>query len=112
MFLHYKSTDSRGEDGDFAAKVAEVEKADAVLSELADDFDVVMVTGDHSTPSLMRSHSWHPVPLMIASDRCRAQGDAGFGERACAQGALGQIRSCDIMPLVLAHAGRLRKFGA
>jgi 2,3-bisphosphoglycerate-independent phosphoglycerate mutase len=112
VFLHYKSTDSRGEDGDFDAKVAEVEKADSVLSELVDDFDVVMVSGDHSTPSLMRSHSWHPVPLLIASDRCRAQADASFGERACAQGSLGHVRSCDIMPLLLAHAGRLRKFGA
>jgi len=112
VFLHYKSTDSRGEDGDFDAKVAEIEKADGVLARLVDKFDVVMVTGDHSTPSSMRAHSWHPVPLLIASDDCRANGSDGFGERACTQGALGHVRSNEIMPLVLAHARRLKKFGA
>lgn len=112
VFLHYKSTDSRGEDGDFDAKVAEIEKADGVLAQLAEQFDVVMVTGDHSTPSKMRAHSWHPVPLLIASDNCRVGGGSGFGELACAQGALGHVRSSEIMPLVLAHAGRFRKFGA
>lgn len=112
VFLHYKSTDSRGEDGDFDAKVAEIEKADGMLARLVEEFDVVMVTGDHSTPSSMRSHSWHPVPLLIASENCRAHGREGFGERACAQGALGHVRSNEILPLVLAHAGRLKKFGA
>jgi len=112
VFLHYKSTDSRGEDGDFDAKVAEIEKADGALARLVKEFDVVMVTGDHSTPSSMRAHSWHPVPLLIASENCRASSGGGFGERACAQGALGHVRSNEIMPLVLAHAGRLKKFGA
>jgi len=112
VFLHYKSIDSRGEDGDFDAKVHEIEKADGVLARLVEKFDVVMVTGDHSTPSSMRAHSWHPVPLLIVGENCRASGGSGFGERACAQGALGHVRSNEIMPLVLAHAGRLRKFGA
>jgi 2,3-bisphosphoglycerate-independent phosphoglycerate mutase len=111
VFLHYKSTDSRGEDGDFDGKVAEIEKADALLAEVAADFDVVMVTGDHSTPSRMRAHSWHPVPLLIASGNSRAAGGA-FGERACAQGGLGHVRACDVLALVLAHAGKLAKFGA
>ncbi len=111
VFLHYKSTDSRGEDGDYDGKVAEIEKADALLAGLRTDFDVIMVTGDHSTPSHMRAHSWHPVPLLIHSDRAR-QDRCAFGERACRQGSLGSVRSMDVLPLVLAHAGRLRKFGA
>jgi 2,3-bisphosphoglycerate-independent phosphoglycerate mutase len=112
VFLHYKATDSRGEDGDFDGKVAEIERADGVLAAVADEFDVVMVTGDHSTPSSMRAHSWHPVPILIRGSRCRPQQGDGFGERACVGGSLGQIRSQDVLPLVLAHAGRLRKFGA
>lgn len=111
IFLHFKATDSRGEDGDFEGKVAEIEKADALLARLRASFDVTMVTGDHSTPARMRSHSWHPVPLLIHSDQARGS-EGGFGERACAQGSLGHVRSIDILPLVLAHAGRLRKFGA
>ena len=98
--------------GEIETVEAEIEKADGVLARLVDEFDVVMVTGDHSTPSSMRAHSWHPVPLLIASENCRANGSEGFGERACAQGALGRVRADEIMPLVLAHAGRLRKFGA
>lgn len=112
VFLHYKATDSRGEDGDYDAKVAEIERADTVLARVADDFDVIMVTGDHSTPWSMRAHSWHPVPILIHGSRCRAQEIESFGERACVRGSLGQIASTDIMPLVMAQAGRLKKFGA
>ncbi|NKB90170.1 MAG: 2,3-bisphosphoglycerate-independent phosphoglycerate mutase [Acidobacteria bacterium] len=112
VFLHYKSTDSKGEDGDFDAKVAEVEKADGVIGRLVEDFDVVMVTGDHSTPSRMSAHSWHPVPLLIAGPDARSQNHPGFGERECVGGSLGHVSASDVLPLVLAHAGRLRKFGA
>lgn len=112
VFLHYKATDSRGEDGDYDAKVAEIERADGVLAEVASGFDVIMVTGDHSTPASMRAHSWHPVPLLIHGSRCRRHDAEIFGERACLRGSLGQVRSVDILPLVLAQAGRLKKFGA
>ena len=112
VFLHFKATDSRGEDGDFDGKVAAIEAADRLLAEVRDGFDVIMVTGDHSTPCRLRAHSWHPVPLLIWSDRCRRHGAETFGERACLAGSLGQLRSIDVLPLVLAHAGRLAKFGA
>ncbi|MEN8375907.1 MAG: 2,3-bisphosphoglycerate-independent phosphoglycerate mutase [Gemmatimonadota bacterium] len=111
-FLHFKHTDSRGEDGDFAAKVAAIEAIDALLPDLEDlDPDVIVVTGDHSTPAVMASHSWHPVPLLIASQWCRG-GTSGFGERACLAGEIGTIAGRNIMALALAHARRLRKFGA
>lgn len=112
VYVHYKPTDSRGEDGDFEAKVAEIEKADALAAALLEDaYDVVMVTGDHSTPAVLASHSWHPVPVLIWGGACRGTAPA-FNERACLQGELGSIRSLDVLPLVLAHAGRLGKFGA
>lgn len=112
VFLHYKATDSRGEDGDHAGKVAAIEEADALLSGLVRDFDVVMVTGDHSTPWSMRSHSWHPVPVLVWGGPSRAHPASSFGEGECARGSLGRIASIDILPLVLAHADRLKKFGA
>jgi 2,3-bisphosphoglycerate-independent phosphoglycerate mutase len=114
FFVHYKYTDSTGEDGNFVKKVEMIEALDAVLPKLlALQPDVLVVTGDHSTPSRMRSHSFHPVPLLIwAPATSRPDPVTTFGERACIQGGLGQILARQIMPLALAHAGRLQKFGA
>jgi 2,3-bisphosphoglycerate-independent phosphoglycerate mutase len=114
VYVHYKTTDSRGEDGDFDAKVLEIEAADRLAERLLEnDFDVVMVTGDHSTPAVMQRHSWHPVPVLISGGPCRANaGENVFGETACLQGALGTFPSMDLLPQVLAQAGRLGKFGA
>lgn len=112
-FIHFKATDSRGEDGDFGAKVAAIEAIDALIPEIENlEPEVIVVTGDHSTPSVMRSHSWHPVPLLIAADRVRGDSGVAFGERTCLRGELGIIAGTDILPLALAHAGRLAKFGA
>jgi 2,3-bisphosphoglycerate-independent phosphoglycerate mutase len=112
-FIHFKAMDSRGEDGDFDAKVAAIEAVDALFPKLtALDADVLIVTGDHSTPALWRAHSWHPVPILIASKWCRWSADATFGERACRTGELGTFPASSIMTLALAHAGRLAKFGA
>ena len=114
FFLHYKDTDSRGEDGDFRAKVGEIEKLDASIGSvrcLAPD--VMMVTGDHSTPSRLRSHSWHPVPLVMTSEACRVDGCTRFGETECGErGGLGHFEAKHLMTLAMAHAGRLAKYGA
>ncbi len=112
-FVHFKYTDSRGEDGDFDAKVAEIEAIDALVPGVeALEPDVIVVTGDHSTPARYRAHSWHPVPTMIVSPWCRPADVDEFGERACARGELGVFEAKHLMTLALAHAGRLAKFGA
>ena len=113
FYLHVKKTDSYGEDGDFGAKVGVIEEFDSLLPEIMGlGVDVLAVTGDHSTPAAMKSHSWHPVPLLISSEYCRGGGMEGFSESSCLSGDLGIIKATEIMPLLLAHAGRLRKFGA
>jgi 2,3-bisphosphoglycerate-independent phosphoglycerate mutase len=114
FFVHIKKTDSYGEDGDFDKKAHEIEKVDALLPRiLALDPSVLIITGDHSTPSAMRRHSWHPVPVLFHAKMCRPDGIKSFGERACAQGGLGvSFPAYELMPLALAHAGRLEKFGA
>jgi 2,3-bisphosphoglycerate-independent phosphoglycerate mutase len=113
FYLHVKKTDSAGEDGDFARKAHVIEELDAQLPRLmALQPDVVIVSGDHSTPARLKSHSWHPVPVMLYSKYARTDGIAEFGERACARGSLGHVRSKDLMPIALANAGRLTKFGA
>lgn len=112
VFVHFKAPDARGEDGDFPGKVAAIERIDALIPEfLACDPDVVLVTGDHATPALYGAHSWHSVPVLLASRWARPTGGA-FGETSCREGDLGQMAGKDLMSLALAHAGRLTKFGA
>jgi len=114
FFLHVKHGDSAGEDGDFEAKVEVIEKVDRELPRLlALDPAVVVVTGDHSTPASLRYHSWHPVPVLFWSRRCRPDRVRQFGERACLSGGLGpRFPAPELMALALANAGRLGKFGA
>jgi 2,3-bisphosphoglycerate-independent phosphoglycerate mutase len=113
FYLHVKQTDSRGEDGNFDAKVAVIEEVDQYLPQvLALKPDVLVVTGDHSTPAKMAGHSWHPLPLILHSKYCLIDAVKKFDEVSCLGGALGRMRSVDLMPLALANARRLTKFGA
>jgi len=113
FYLHVKKTDSYGEDGDFEAKAHLIEETDKQVERLmALQPDVVVVTGDHSTPALLKAHSWHPVPVLIWSKHCRADPAQGFNESECTKGALGRMPATDIMPIALANALRLTKYGA
>ncbi len=113
FFMHYKYTDSTGEDGNFPAKVSMIEKLDEVIPAIrALKPDVFIVTGDHSTPSKMKSHSWHPVPTLLVSDVCRSDEVTHFNERSCLRGGLGQFQAMHLMLLAMANAGRLGKYGA
>ena len=114
FFFHVKKTDSAGEDGDFERKVGVIEHVDEVVVPAIIDLDpdVIIVTGDHSTPAALKSHSWHPVPTLLWSRYCCWDGVKEFGERACGRGSLGVFPASDEMQLALGHALRLNKYGA
>lgn len=113
FYVHFKGTDRAGEDGDFDAKVAALEELDRRIPDiLALHPDVLIVTGDHSTPAVLKGHSWHPVPFLLSSRWSHAAGVKRFTERECAQGPLGTMRAVDLLPLAMAHALRFKKFGA
>jgi 2,3-bisphosphoglycerate-independent phosphoglycerate mutase len=113
FFVHFKYTDSRGEDGNFAEKVKMVEQFDAIVPRImALKPTVLVVTGDHSTPAKLASHSWHPVPVLLVADTCRPDGLQAFGEKYATSGGLGHFRGVELMPLAMAHAERIGKFGA
>lgn len=113
FYVHYKKTDSAGEDGKFEAKVAAIEALDKFIPRLAAlDPDVLVVTSDHSTPALLSGHSWHPNPFLLVSRTAGTDDVAAFTERACAKGILGRFRALYAMPLMLAHALKLKKYGA
>ena len=112
FFLHYKPADAAGEDGDFEGKVESLEHLDARIPRLLDlDIDTLVVAGDHSTPAIMGSHSWHPVPLMVKSPIYVGDGVGKFSERVCASGSIGRIPAVSVMTIALANAGKLQKFG-
>ncbi len=113
FFVHVKKTDSAGEDGDFERKVAIIEHVDELVPAILDlKPAVLIVTGDHSTPALLKSHSWHPVPTLLHSPYCRADQTDEFSERGCSRGALGRFPAMDLMPMAMANALRLTKYGA
>lgn len=113
FFLHVKKVDSYGEDGNFEGKCARIEEFDKLLPDILQmKFDVIMITGDHSTPALMKSHSWHPVPFLLKSPYVLGGLCNAFSERECVKGELGIFRTINLMPLALSNAGRLKKFGA
>jgi 2,3-bisphosphoglycerate-independent phosphoglycerate mutase len=113
FFLHFKYTDSTGEDGAFEQKVKRIEELDAALPRIEKlRPDVLIVTGDHSTPSLLKSHSWHPVPTVLAAATCRTDGLEKFSERDCLRGGFGIFPAKHLMLLAMAHALRFGKYGA
>ncbi len=113
FFVHIKGADSAGEDGDFNRKVNTIEQVDNELPGLLDmQPDVVVITGDHSTPAFLKGHSWHPVPVLLHSRWCRPDGVKQFSESACLSGGLGRFPAKYIMSLAMANALKLTKYGA
>ncbi|MGB8706526.1 MAG: 2,3-bisphosphoglycerate-independent phosphoglycerate mutase [Dehalococcoidia bacterium] len=113
FYVHVKNADSAGEDGDFKRKVSVIEQVDSALPQLLDlKPEVIIVTGDHSTPAMLKGHSWHPVPVLLYSQWCRSDDVKEFSESACISGGLGRLHATDVMPLAMANALKLTKFGA
>jgi len=113
VFAHFKYPDKAGEDGDLPAKVARIEEMDAALPALlAAEPDVLLITGDHSTPPTLKAHSWHPVPVLMKAPFLRGGDGRPFDEVACRAGQIGTIPAKELIPLAMAHAGKLDKFGA
>jgi 2,3-bisphosphoglycerate-independent phosphoglycerate mutase len=113
FFVHYKYTDTAGEDGDYDRKVEKLTEVDAAIPAIVDlGPDVLMVAGDHSTPATMAAHSWHPVPFMLRSKWARADSCESFNEGELTRGSLGTFPAKEALPLAMAHARRFRKYGA
>ncbi len=113
IFAHFKYTDKTGEDGELTGKIQRIEEMDAALPTLLEAKpDVLVITGDHSTPPSLKAHSWHPVPILLYGPSLRGSDGDKFDEITCRSGQIGTILAKELMPLAMAHAGKLEKFGA
>ncbi|MDD2573391.1 MAG: 2,3-bisphosphoglycerate-independent phosphoglycerate mutase [Bacillota bacterium] len=113
FFIHVKGTDQAGEDGEFLTKVDVIEKVDRALPILYEKRpNVLAITGDHSSPCPMYSHSWHPVPVLLNSQFSGTDDAVRFTENQCNIGGLGFFESRHLMTVLLANALRLDKYGA
>jgi 2,3-bisphosphoglycerate-independent phosphoglycerate mutase len=113
FYLHFKKPDTAGEDGNFKMKVKALEEIDRLLPSIVKvKSDVLVITGDHSTPAALKSHSWHPNPVLLYSEYTRPDGIRRFTERHCQKGQLGRFPAMDVIPLMLANGLKLKKFGA
>jgi 2,3-bisphosphoglycerate-independent phosphoglycerate mutase len=113
FYIHFKKTDSAGEDGDFKMKVKVLEEIDRVIPPILKlKPDVLVATGDHSTPALLKGHSWHPNPILLYSKYERPDKVRRFTERECQKGQLGRFPATGVLPLMLANGFKLKKFGA
>ena len=113
FFVHVKKTDSAGEDGDFDRKVKAIEEVDALIPRLVTlKPEVIVITGDHSTPAVLKGHSWHPVPVLLYSPSCRPDNITHFSEKSCISGGLGRFPARELILLMMAHAKKFTKFGA
>ncbi|MDI6642110.1 MAG: 2,3-bisphosphoglycerate-independent phosphoglycerate mutase [Elusimicrobiota bacterium] len=114
FYLHIKETDALGEDGNFSGKVKKLEEIDKILPEIVElKLDVLIITGDHSTPATLKGHSWHNVPFLLYSKNISySETLEKFTEKECLKGSLGIFPATSVMPLALANTGKLTKFGA
>ena len=113
FFIHFKYTDMYGEDGNFAAKRKAIEEVDAALPILLRQKpDVLVITGDHSTPCVMKGHSWHPQPVMLHSAFSGSDKLERFTDTGANAGSLGVFPAKYLIRLMQANARMLDKFGA
>ena len=112
FFIHVKGTDMAGEDGDFDGKVAVIEAVDRALPILLQKRPLVLaITGDHSTPVPLKSHSWHAQPVLLNSPVCGSDKLSRFTETCANRGSLGVFQSQYLIRLMMANAGLYGKFG-
>lgn len=113
VFLHVKSCDNAGHDGDFRKKCEAIEKIDKhVIPVIAKSGASIIVTSDHSTPVSRKEHSAHEAPILIYSKEERYDKVKRFDEISCMDGGLGHIRGKDLMPLILNILKKAEKYGS
>ena len=106
IYAHIKGPDEFGHDGDALGKKENIEKIDTwlfdrMLEESKSADATIVVSADHCTPCIKKSHSPDPVPLLISSSRVQNDGSLRFTEEFAAKGILGQINGSQVIHTVM-----------
>jgi len=102
MYVHLKGPDEFGHDGDAIGKMKNIEDIDKrFFGTLLDHIDVskvaVMISADHSTPSIHKGHSADPVPILISGDMITNDDTQRFTEADAKKGAIGLIDGVQVV---------------
>lgn len=102
VYVHIKGPDEFGHDGDALGKKQNIERIDmeffgTLLKELKNANVVIVVSGDHSTPCIKKSHTDDPVPLLISSKTLGNTKVQRFTESSAKNGAVGSIMGSDVL---------------
>ena len=113
VFTHIKATDSLSHDRKPKEKKKFIERIDEqFFSKVKDEFDIIVVTGDHTTSSIFGEHTADPVPLLIYSTVAQRKDPVkNFAERKSYKGILGYIKGQNLMKIILNKMNKLEKFG-
>jgi len=102
IYVHLKGPDEFGHDGDAIGKMKNIEEIDRrFFGTLLDHIDVskvaVMISADHSTPSIHKGHSDDPVPVLISGDMITNDDTQRFTETEAKKGAIGLIEGVQVL---------------
>jgi 2,3-bisphosphoglycerate-independent phosphoglycerate mutase len=109
VYVHIKGPDEPAHDGLVEEKKKILEEIDKYFfTPLLEDVDldetVTAITGDHSTPCILKSHSADPVPLLVLGPGIEPDGLPVFAEKTCRKGSIGTISGPEIMPMLIGYA--------
>ena len=102
IYVHLKGPDEFGHDGDAIGKMKNIEEIDErFFGTLLDHVDVskiaIMISADHSTPSIHKGHSDDPVPLLISGNMITNDDTQRFTETEAKKGAIGLIDGVQVV---------------
>ena len=105
LYVHIKGPDIPAHDGRAEEKRDVIEAIDRaffgqLLPRLDDRRTVIAVLADHATSCVRKAHTADPVPLVLAGAGVTPDNSTAYGEAACREGSLGNLRGIDVLPTI------------
>ncbi len=102
IYVHLKGPDEFGHDGDPIGKKNNLEDIDnrffgTLLQYIRTNDTTIVISGDHSTPCIKKSHSDDPIPLLVSGEYIPKDGSKRFTESYAKAGKLGLIMGSDVI---------------